>query len=124
MDQSNESKHSSRQLQLIACLIPILIVWYYLIAEFPITFFQGTSGYFASPQRRTVTIFGTSHTGDWEQYLGFDAHSGRIRAEKNATLARNGVSWPEFVTSFTKGGNSFKRWRLWPVERRKQSQSH
>ncbi len=116
MDPSNESKHSRRRLKLIACLIPILIAWYYLIAEFPITYFQGTSGYFASSQRRTVTIFGRSHSGDWEQYSVFDAHSGRIRVERNATLARNGVSWPEFVTGFNKDGNSFKRWRLWSAE--------
>ncbi len=110
------TKYLLRRLQPIACLIPILVVWYYLLAEYPITFFQGTTSYFASPQRRTVTLFGNSHTGEWEQYLVFDTHSGRIRVEKNATLARNGVSCPEFVTSFSKDGNSYKKWRLRPVE--------
>ncbi len=116
MDKGLKSKNTRRRLLLVACLIPILAAWYYLVADVPILFFQGTSGYFASPEKRTVTIFGKSDPGDWEQYLVFDARTGRIRAERNATLARNGVSWAEFITRFSKDGIEYKRWRLWKAE--------
>ncbi len=45
MDKGLKSKHTGRRLLLIACLIPILAAWYYLVADVPIPYFQGTSGY-------------------------------------------------------------------------------
>ena len=113
----DNSKTIRRRLRLIFCLIPILIIWYYLIAKVPITnHVRGTTGFWASQLRRTVTLHCSSHSSGWQQYIIFDTTSGRIHVEKNATLARNGVSWPVFVKELKRDGEAIKRWRLWSVE--------